>query len=184
MKPSRALLAVLLAACDNSQAVHSLDPDLNRMMVQPRGEAYEATDAFEDGTVMRVPPRGTIRFGQVAPGRPAVTPGLLVRGRGRFEVFCAACHGMDGSGESVVATKMAYRPPPSLHEPRLRALSAESLVRIVTEGYGLMPSYAAHIEPADRWAVAFYVQALQLSRGARASELPPDVRASLEEALR
>ena len=183
---ARALLPafVALASCDGGQAVHGLDPDLNRMLEQPRGLPYEETAAFPDGQVMRIPPRGTVPFGRRPEAPPPLTRALLARGRERYEVFCAPCHAIDGSGDSVVASKMLYRPPPSLHEARIRALSTASLVRVIDRGYGFMPDYAAELEPVERWAVAGYVQALQLSRGASVAELPEDVASTLQEEAR
>ena len=35
---------------------------------------------------------------------------------------------------------------------------------VITNGYGVMYSYAARVEPEDRWAVAAYIRALQASR--------------------
>jgi hypothetical protein len=42
-----------------------------------------------------------------------------------------------------------------------------------------MLGYSAQIPPADRWAITAYVRALQLSRNAPVSDLPPDLRAKL-----
>lgn len=50
---------------------------------------------------------------------------------------------------------------------------------MVTEGYGLMPSYADALAPKERWGVIFYLQALQLSQRALVADLPPDLRAQL-----
>jgi mono/diheme cytochrome c family protein len=128
---------------------------------------------------MREPPRGTVAPDDDPP-RPAVTRELLTRGRVVFERTCATCHGLAGNGQSVVATKMTRRPPPSLHEERLRALSEEQIFTVATNGYGLMPAYGEIVAPDDRWAVVSYVKALQLSQHASVAELPPDVRAQLE----
>lgn len=182
MKRAALLLALpLIAACDDRQAVHPLDVDWNRMLEQPRARAYDESAAFPDGRAMRVPPPGAIPHDRPPAERPAVTRAVLERGRERFEVFCAACHGIDGSGRSVVATKMVYRPPPSLHEPRLRAYSTERIEQIIERGYGFMPSYADALVPDERAAVAAYVQALQLSRHAEVAALPEEVRARLEK---
>ncbi len=91
-------------------------------------------------------------------------------------MYCAACHGLAGDGDSPVARNMALRKPPSLHEPRIRALPAGRLYAVVRDGYGLMPSYAEELSVGERWAVVAYVRALQLSQGARLAELPPELR--------
>ena len=174
----RVILLVVLAGCNDPRAVHDLDPDLNRMLDQPRAEAYGTNDALPGGAVMRAPPRGTVPYAR-AVERPALTRELLTAGRDRFEAICATCHGVAGGGESVVASKMEHRRPPSFVEPRLLALSDDDIFAVATDGYGFMPGFAAELEPRERWAIVAYVRALQKSRHARVADLPPEVRARL-----
>jgi mono/diheme cytochrome c family protein len=104
-----------------------------------------------------------------------VTRALLDRGRRRFAIACATCHGVAGDGDSPVARTMQRRRPPSLHEPRLVALGPGALYRVIIDGYGLMPSYAKLVAPDDRWAVVAYVRTLQLAWRVRLAALPPAV---------
>jgi mono/diheme cytochrome c family protein len=179
--PSLALALAPLGACDNRDALRAPDPSLARMLQQRRADPYAASTAFADGKTMRDPPRGTVprdaHEGDAS--RPPVTRALLERGRTCFEQICATCHGVTGDGHSVVATKMVRRPPPSLHDARSRALTREQLHDVITRGYGLMPALTEMLDADDRWAVVAYVAALQLARGARASALPPELRAEL-----
>jgi mono/diheme cytochrome c family protein len=178
-----ALLALAVAAtlgCDNRQAFHAPEPGLERMLEQPRANPYSESSAFSDGRAMRTPPPGTRARGATTV-EPVIDRALLARGRVRFDIACAPCHGVLGDGQSVVATKMSLRRPPSLHEPRLRAYGPERIYDVIVTGYGLMPSYAAYLSVEDRWAVAAYVRALQLSRHATAADLPAVVRRELEE---
>ena len=177
----------LLGACDNGDAT----PDWSRMITQPKLLPFGETDAFADGRAMRPPPAGTVprewtadpvlRTGQ-APGGDVealpvpVTRALLDRGRHRFEIVCATCHGTAGDGESKVAHNMQRRRPPSLHEPRLIALTPGAMYRVIVAGYGLMPSYAKLVAPDDRWALIAYVRTLQLSWTAQLDALPPAIR--------
>ena len=39
-------------------------------------------------------------------------------------------------------------------------------------GTGAMPDYSAQLTPADRWAVAAYIRALQLSQDATLADVP------------
>jgi mono/diheme cytochrome c family protein len=71
---------------------------------------------------------------------------------------------------------MQRRRPPSLHEPRLIALTPGAMYRVIVAGYGLMPSYAKLVAPDDRWAVIAYVRTLQLSWTAQLDALPPAIR--------
>jgi hypothetical protein len=63
--------------------------------------------------------------------------------------------------------------PPSLHDQRLRDQPVGYYFDVMTRGFGVMPSYAALVPPADRWAIAAYIRALQLSQQAPLAELPP-----------
>jgi hypothetical protein len=54
--------------------------------------------------------------------------------------------------------------PPSFHIDRLRQAPPEHFYDVITNGFGAMYDYAAEIEPADRWAIAAYIRALQLSQ--------------------
>lgn len=181
--------AAALAGCDNGDAL----PDWSRMITQPKLLPYGETPMFADGRAMRPLPLGTVardwiadpavRTGQLADGNTdiedlpvPVTRALLDRGRRRFAIACAPCHGAAGDGDSAVARNMQRRRPPSLHEARIAALTPGALYRVITSGYGLMPSYAKLVAPDDRWAVVAYVRTLQLSWTARLDALPPAVR--------
>ena len=70
--------------------------------------------------------------------------------------------------------------PPSYHTDRLRQAPPGHFVDVITQGYGVMYSYAARVEPADRWAITAYIRALQLSHNAPLNAVPADERAKLE----
>jgi len=50
---------------------------------------------------------------------------------------------------------------------------------VVTNGFGAMYSYSERIAPRDRWAIIAYLRALQLSRNAKVSDLPENLRQKL-----
>jgi hypothetical protein len=66
--------------------------------------------------------------------------------------------------------------PPSYHQDRLRQVPNGYIYDVITNGFGAMFGYSAQVPPRDRWAIVAYVRALQLSRNAKVSDLPPDVR--------
>jgi mono/diheme cytochrome c family protein len=154
---------------------------------QPKLLPYAASDLSPLGQAMRVPPAGAVPrerdLDAREPSGAALTVELLALGRARFEVACALCHGLAGDGDSVVATKVGQRPPPSLHEPRIRALSAEAIHTVVREGYGLMPRASSHLTLRERWAVVAYVRALQVSQTLALADAPEPVRSRLGAAL-
>jgi mono/diheme cytochrome c family protein len=182
MKRLVPLFVLATVSCDNRAAFHEPDPTWARMLTQRRADAFERTSAFPDGKVMQHPPANTIAVDDDTDAPPPpVTRELLVFGRSRFEAVCAVCHGIDGTGASVVATKMTIRQPPSIVSDENRARTREDLYRRITEGYGLMPTYAELLTTRERWAAVSYLQALQLSQHARVAELPPAVREQLEK---
>jgi mono/diheme cytochrome c family protein len=178
-------LLLLLAAC----------PRLDPMWDQPKVKAYQASEHYPDGLAMRAPPAGTVPHrppvepavatGRGPDGRPlpvspvAVTAELLARGRAKFNVYCAACHGVLGDGESQVAINMSLRKPASLHD--FRDVADGFIYQVITDGFGLMPSYAAELTVQERWAVVAYVRALQLSQNATLEQVPPEARERLGE---
>lgn len=149
---------------------------------------------------MREPPEGTIarddEGSAAAPARSGrlgtawleeipleLTMDLMERGRERFAVYCAPCHGFDGNANTPVAAAMELTPPPSLHSDRAREHPPGMLYAVVQRGFGLMPGYGYQLPVRDRWAVVAYVRALQLSAGVSLDSLPAEVRSEIEERL-
>ncbi len=108
-----------------------------------------------------------------------ITRELLERGRERFDIYCSPCHGRTGEGNGMIVQR-GFPPPPSYHIDRLRQAPVGHFFDVITQGYGIMYSYAARVEPADRWAIAAYIRALQKSRDATIEQVPPQQRAQLE----
>jgi mono/diheme cytochrome c family protein len=155
------------------------------MEAQPRAAPYGHSEAFANGLAMQAPPPGTVsRDATDLPEAPegdggvlggpvplALTQELLQKGQHQFDIICATCHGLLGTGVSVVASKMALRPPPSLQTGQVRALQDGQLFTVITDGYGLMPSFRARLSSEERWAVVAYLRALQLSQAVPRSAL-------------
>jgi mono/diheme cytochrome c family protein len=103
---------------------------------------------------------------------------LVEHGRDRYMIYCTVCHDALGSGHGKIVER-GYTRPPSYHVERLRRAPVGHIFRVITEGYGSMPSYAAQIPVRDRWAIVAYVRALQLSQHFPEDQLPPDMRNEL-----
>jgi mono/diheme cytochrome c family protein len=101
-----------------------------------------------------------------------VTQDVMERGKERFEIFCSMCHGLTGEGDGMIVRR-GYRQPPSYYEDRLRQARVGYFFRVMTEGYGAMPSYRAQVPVQDRWAIAAYIRALQLSHLNQTQGAPP-----------
>lgn len=104
---------------------------------------------------------------------------LIERGQERYDIFCTPCHGLTGDGEGIV-TQYGMDAPTSFHDPALRDESTGYYFTVITNGTRVMPSYAARIPAADRWAIIAYIRALQLSQNVDATELAPDELPQLE----
>jgi mono/diheme cytochrome c family protein len=153
MKAATLLPLALLSACDLS------------MDRQPRGEPQGSATLWPGGPPRQAPPAGTIARGGLARAAalaspPPLTPALLDRGQERYGIYCSVCHGARGSGDGMIVRR-GFPPPPSFGEARLVASPPAYIVDVITHGHGVMYSYADRVEPADRWAIAAYVQALQ-----------------------
>jgi mono/diheme cytochrome c family protein len=157
-------IALTLAGCDLS------------MTQQRKLKTYASTTIWPDGTSARPLPFDTVAQGDVALAVEAATPppasdALLARGRERFGIYCAPCHGLAGDGDGIIVTH-GFPAPPSYHIDRLVAAPAQHFVDVITKGYGVMYSYADRVGPHDRWAIAAYIRALQLSRRATVAQVP------------
>ncbi len=190
--------ALLLAGC--GQKADAIDWLRMKDQTSMKALPYTASPYFPDGRTMRTPPAGTVPRerdvddptltsgldpgGAYAAAIPVPVDGaLLERGRERFEITCAACHGLLGDGDSDVARAMRLRKPPSLHEERIKGYPPGRIYQVISAGFGLMPSYRTQLGVSDRWAVVAYVRALQLRQGVQLAALPAEIRAEAQKRL-
>ncbi|MFZ0744162.1 MAG: cytochrome c, partial [Terracidiphilus sp.] len=94
-----------------------------------------------------------------------VTMEVLERGQERFNIYCTPCHSRVGNGLGMIVER-GYKPAANLHDQVRMAQPISHYFYVMTHGYGAMPDYSAQLVPADRWAVAAYIRALQLSEDA------------------
>lgn len=104
-----------------------------------------------------------------------VTLDVLKRGQERFNVYCTPCHSRVGNGLGEIVQR-GYKPAANLHDSVRVAQPLSHYFYVMTNGYGAMPDYSAQLTPADRWAVAAYIRALQLSQAAKESDVPSGVQ--------
>jgi mono/diheme cytochrome c family protein len=179
--PARALLVVACLALALAGCRHDMQ-NQNKMVT------YRESTFFANGSSARMLPAHTVARGDleadeayytgVRDRQPVaelpfpVTHELLRRGEQRYDIYCAPCHGKTGSGQGMIVTR-GYKPPPPLYSDTLRNAQVGYFFNVMSQGYGIMPSYAAQVSVADRWAIAAYIRALQLSQNARLADLPP-----------
>jgi|SRR5215467_12702291 len=158
------------------------------MHLQPYNRPLSKSDFFADNRSARLPVDGTVARGDLREdtyfytGRIGSADGdyfpfpinsqTMERGRERFNIYCTPCHGRVGDGNGFIPSR-GLRRPPSYHIERLRKVPVGYFFDVMTNGFGVMPDYASQISPADRWAIAAYIRALQFSQNATAADIPP-----------
>ena len=157
------------------------------MHVQPKYVPGDPSSFFPDGRSERPPVAGTVARGQlrtdallyagringaVADMFPfPITSADLSRGRERYNIYCSPCHDYTGSGNGMIVQR-GFPSPPSFHIERLRQAPAGHFFEVITNGLGLMYSYASRVSPDDRWRIAAYIRALQLSQHGAMGDVP------------
>ena len=102
---------------------------------------------------------------------------LLLRGQGRFNIYCSPCHGAGGFGDGLVHHRAnqlvetgvngtSWVAPKNLHEDAIKAQPVGQLFNTITNGVRTMSGYGSQITTEDRWAIVSYLKALQLSQDA------------------
>ena len=162
---------------------------------QPKVRTLQGSDFFADGRAARPRVPGTVARGLLhedvlletgkLAGRDAdlfpypIDAAVLARGRERYDIYCSACHDRTGAGDGMIVRR-GFPRPPSFHEPRLRAAPAGHFVGVMANGFGRMYPFADRVSARDRWAIAAYIRALQLSQNAALADATPQDRMSLE----
>jgi mono/diheme cytochrome c family protein len=168
------------------------------MYDQPRLEPLEKNTFFDDGRSSRPLVDGVVEYGAIDPENVLLSgkvngqltdelppefkldAALLKRGEQRFNIFCSNCHGLSGDGDGMIVLR-GYRKPPTYHSDRLRGTPIGHFYDVATNGFGVMPSYASQIPVSDRWAIAAYIRALQLTQYAKLDDVPEAERKQLEQ---
>ncbi|MHB1023441.1 MAG: c-type cytochrome [Acidobacteriaceae bacterium] len=154
---------------------------------QPKFIPQRGTSFFADGRSVRPQVANTVARGQLdedtyyytgmVNGKEGtmmpfpVTPVVLARGQEKFNLYCTPCHSRVGNGQGMIVQR-GYRPAGNFHTTRLINAPIGHFFTVMTHGFGAMPDYSAQLTESDRWAVAAYIRALQLSQNARLSDVP------------
>ncbi|MEP0814686.1 MAG: cytochrome c [bacterium] len=176
---------------------------------QPYFRSQMENPAFADGRAMRPRVPGTVARSEAILNNEHFTRGLvrdefftggktwattypirinmqtLERGKERYGIYCAPCHGYAGYGDGPVAVRAeqlqqgTWTPPSSFHSDLVRSRPVGHIFNTITNGIRNMPAYGPQISPHDRWAIVAYVKALQLSQHAKADILAPEERRKL-----
>jgi mono/diheme cytochrome c family protein len=202
------LLAGALGGCREQTSEETpLAPERN-MYDTERYNPESYSDFFPDHRTMRTPVPGTVARDRYEDD-PEIATGLLSdrsayvmtvpqgivqrmggmdkvlsRGRERFGIYCAPCHGLTGDGKGMVVCKRdkvsdpcesrGFAPPPSYEDPRLRSMPDGQVFATITHGVRTMPAYGPQIPIQDRWSIVSYVRALEVSQMVAATPMPPE----------
>jgi hypothetical protein len=153
---------------------------------QPKFVPQRGTTFFADGRSVRPQVENTVgrdqlhqdayfytglEDGKEGDGLPIpLTEATMERGQERYNVYCTPCHSRVGNGNGMIVQR-GYKPAGNFHTDRLRNAPLGHFFAVMSNGYGAMPDYSAQLTPEDRWAVAAYVRALQLSQNAKQSDV-------------
>jgi len=183
----------LAAACTAASLIFGGGCEYLRqdMANQPKNRPLSPSEFFDDGRSERPLVENAVARGAIADDELfvpkdsnafplPVNQKLLERGEERYKIFCTPCHGLQGDGNGMISIR-GMKHPPSFHQDRLRQAPNGYFFDNITNGFGAMYGYSAQIPPRDRWAIIAYVRALQLSRNAKAVDLPAELREKLNQ---
>jgi mono/diheme cytochrome c family protein len=126
----------------------------------------QASIGYSQGPRLAIP-AGSVPYQGLAliAGQPATQPlasteASIQNGKALFGIYCALCHGDDGTGHGPVG--VYFNPNPAdLTGDGVQNLSQEDIFVIITQGRGAMPSQAEGLSIEQRWDVVNYVLSLK-----------------------
>jgi len=180
-----------LLALSSAAALLAIAGCRQDMQNQPKMIPQRESSMFADGRSVRPQVEGTVARGQLdedqyfytglIDGKEQnampypVTLEVLERGQERFNIYCTPCHSRVGNGDGMIVQR-GYKPAGNYHDAKRLAEPLSHYFFVMTNGYGAMPDYSAEITPVDRWAIAAYIRALQLSQNATIADVPAGVQ--------
>lgn len=186
------LLPVAFFSCRgdySEQPPIHLNPNMDKM---PKYKSQSSSGFFADGKTMRTPSEGTVALGTgyddesyrtgldvngalILRSPVPLSAELMKRGRERFDIYCAPCHGRTGEGNGIVVQR-GFIPPPDFHTNVMRANPDGHFYTVIHNGIRNMPAYRHQVPVHDRWAIVSYIRALQRSRFASINDIPSELR--------
>jgi len=107
-------------------------------------------------------------------------------GRGKYQIYCAVCHGQAGDGNGIMKVRSAIEGDAaivtiaSLQTPLIRSYPNGQIFDVITNGKNTMMGYGDKLSPEERWAIVAYVRALQLSQNCPPELVPAAVKAQIK----
>ena len=163
---------------------------------QPKYVPYRSSEFFQDGLSERQQLVNTVARGELREdaylytGKVGtkegdrfpfpITQAVMERGRERYDIYCSPCHSRVGDGNGMIV-KRGYRQAANFHDQKYATQAVGHYYDVISHGSGAMPDYAAQIEPADRWAIAAYIRALQYAQNGTMADVPADQRGQMKD---
>lgn len=167
-----AALVLALAGCGEAN-----------MFTQGKSQTWDRNEVLPKKTSMQPPVAGTVprdEPNQPVPQPPTITAALVQRGHERYDIYCTPCHGLAGNADGMIVQR-GFPKPPLFTSDRLMKAKSQLFYDAITNGKGAMYSYADRVPPPDRWAIAAYIRALQISQKPVVADLPPPDQAALKK---
>jgi mono/diheme cytochrome c family protein len=189
----RGSLVAMFLAASMLQLVSGCRQDMHN---QPKYVPYRSSEFFTDGLSERQQVLNTVARGELHEdaylfnGKVGtkegdrfpfpITQAVMERGRERYDIYCSPCHSRVGDGNGMIV-KRGYRQAANFHDQKYATQTVGHYYDVITHGSGAMPDYAAQIEPADRWAIAAYIRALQYAQNGTMADVPADQRGQVKD---
>ena len=155
----------------NSEASPGAVPVPGEMNAQPHLGFSSGNDYFNTGKM------GT-NWGDGFP--LPVNAELMERGKQRFNINCAICHGPAAAGNGITK-QYGLATVVTLQDERIRKMSDGEIFNTITNGKNTMMAYGPNVSVTDRWAIIAYLRALQRSQNATEADVPPEHRAEMDK---
>jgi len=155
----------------NSEASPGAAPVPAEMNAQPQLGFSSGNDYFNTGKM------GT-NWGDGFP--LPVTGDLMERGKQRFNINCAICHGPTATGNGMTK-QYGLATVVTLQDERIRKMADGEIFDTITHGKNTMMAYGSNVSVTDRWAIIAYLRALQRSQNATEADVPPAHRAEMDK---
>jgi mono/diheme cytochrome c family protein len=155
--------SILIAACQPGPYPLDVLPEMHYQVSQRLLEPDRL--APPPDSVPTTGRRVAISFDQAATmTNPVPGPQGLERGRQVYAVNCAACHGRDGHGQSVVAEHFRARgfvAPVDFSSARAQNRTDGELYWIIVNGLGNMPPFGDILQDDDIWSTVYAIREVQ-----------------------
>ncbi len=144
-------------------------------------ESYAPNPNMPDGKTLQTVPEGSIargttpypfkdkladrkKAGEMLKNPVPMTAENLMRGKEKYDIYCAVCHGKDGKGMATADQNTLFKkklypiPPANLNTDLVRGYPDGEIYHVITMGSAVMGAHGHQIKPDDRWRIVNYIK--------------------------